>query len=334
MAAARRAADELGTGAGSSRLVTGNHAAYGALESALADWKRAGSCAVFASGFAAATGAIPALAGPGDAVLCDRLNHASLLDGARLSKARLLVYPHGDASALDGLLGRVRSRYRRALIVTDGLFSMDGDLAPLPDLLAAAERHDAWILVDDAHATGTHGETGSGTPEHFGVTGSDRLVQMGTLSKALASVGGFVCGPDPLAEWLVNRARPLVYSTGLPPAAVAAAAAAIGVARADRPGRDRLRALSRRVREGIGSLGLASLPGESAIIPILLGDDRRAMRWAAALVERGCFVPGIRPPTVPAGTARLRVSLMATHTDAHVNRLLEALTALAAREPA
>lgn len=333
MAAARESLETSGTGAGASRLVTGNHAVYAPLESALAGWKRAESCVVFPSGFAAATGTIPALVGEGDVIAADRLNHASLIDGARLSKARLLVYPHADAAGLEALLGRVRGRYRRALVITDGLFSMDGDLAPLPALMGIAERHDAWVLVDDAHATGTHGSTGSGTPEHFGLPPSERLIQMGTLSKALASLGGFVCGPAPLGEWLVNRSRPLVYSTGLPPACVAAALAAVNVARRDPALRERLRVISRRVRAAIASLGLVTFPGESAIVPVLLGDERRAMRWAASLLERGCFVPGIRPPTVPAGTARLRISLMATHTDDQVDRLLRALKELSTGDP-
>ncbi len=329
MAAARGALEALGTGAGASRLITGNHEAYAALEAALADWKGAESCAVFSSGYAAATGTIPALVGPGDAVLADRLNHASLIDGARLSGARLLVYPHADAAALDAVLARARARYRRILIVTDGLFSMDGDLAPLPELLGVAERYDAWVLVDDAHATGTLGATGSGTPEYFGIAGSDRLIQMGTLSKALASVGGFVCGPAELREWLMNRSRTLVFSTGLPAACVAAAAAAVAAARSDPGRRERLRMLAGLVRARVADLGLATLPGESAIIPVILGDETRTMDAAAALLARGCLVPGIRPPTVPAGTARLRISLMATHTDEHVDRLLSALGELA-----
>ncbi len=328
MGAARDAAGDLGTGAGASRLITGNHQAYRALESAVARWKGAETCTVFSSGYAAALGAIPALAGDGDLVLADRLNHASLIDGARLSRARLMVYDHADAAALEGVLGRVRARYRRALIVTDGLFSMDGDLAPLPELLAVAERHDAWLLVDDAHATGVLGATGSGTPEHFGLPPSDRLIQMGTLSKALASVGGFVCGPAPLNEWLVNRARTLVFSTGLPPACLAAASAAVTAAATREGLRERLRVLAGRVRGRIAELGLGTIPGESAVIPVLLGDERRVMDAAAAMLDRGCFVPGIRPPTVPAGTARLRISLMATHTDEHIDRLMAALGAL------
>jgi 8-amino-7-oxononanoate synthase len=313
--------------------MSGNQSGYRRLESALAEWKGTEASLVFSSGFAAAVGTIPALAGPGDAVACDRLAHASLLDGARLSRARLLVYPHADASALDRVLARQRGRFGRVLIVTDGLFSMDGDVCPLPDLLAVAERRDARVLVDDAHATGVLGAGGGGTLEHFGIARSDRIVQMGTLSKALGSVGGFIAGPAVLRDWLVNRARTLVFSTGLPASCLAAALSAIGLARRQAWRRARLRELSIRIRMALRSAGLEVPEGETPVIPVLLGDERRAMRWMEALMARGLYVPGVRPPTVPAGEARLRISLMATHTDDHAARLGEAVAALARQEP-
>ncbi|MEK7477504.1 MAG: 8-amino-7-oxononanoate synthase [Candidatus Coatesbacteria bacterium] len=333
IAAAQEAAGAEGTGTGASRLLSGNQSGYRRLEATLADWKGTESALVFSSGFAAAVGAIPALAGPGDAVACDRLAHASLLDGARLSRARLLVYPHADPAALDRVLARQRRRFRRVLVVTDGLFSMDGDICPLPELIAVAERHDARLLVDDAHATGVLGGGGGGTLEHFGVAGVDRVVQMGTLSKALGSAGGFIAGPDVLREWLVNRARTLVFSTGVPASSLAAAGAAVGLARRQAWRRTRLRELSVRVRGAARAAGLVVPEGDTPVIPVMLGDEHRAMRWMDAMLARGLFVPGVRPPTVPAGGSRLRISLMATHTDEHAGRLVETLAAFAGREP-
>jgi len=334
VAAAQDAAAAGGTGTGASRLLTGNQPGYRRLEAALADWKGTEAAVVFSSGFAAAIGTIPALVGGGDAVLCDRLAHASLVDGARLSRARLLVYPHADPKALGRILAKQRPRYRRALIVTDGLFSMDGDIAPLPDLLAVAERHDSRLLVDDAHATGVLGHGGAGTLEHFALGPSDRIVQMGTLSKALGSVGGFIAGPRVLRDWLVNRARTLVFSTGLPASCLAAALAGVELARRHAWRRARLRELSVRVRAGARAAGLNVADGDTPVIPVVLGDQVRTMRWMDALLGRGLYVPGVRPPTVPAGESRLRISLMATHTDDHVQRLVQALSDLSRREPA
>jgi len=333
IAAAQEAAAAFGAGTGASRLLGGNQPVYAKLEAALADWKRAASALVFSSGYSAALGTIPALVGTGDAVACDRLDHASLLDGARLSRARLLLYPHADARALDRLLARSRRRFRRVLVVTDGLFSMDGDVCPLPELLKTAERHDARVLVDDAHATGVLGAQGGGTLDHFGIDPSDRVVQMGTLSKALGSVGGFVAGPAVLREWLVNRARTLVFSTGLPASCLAAALAATGIARRQAWRRARLRELSVRVRREVRALKFDVPDGDGPVIPVILGDARRTMRWSAALGDHGFFVPGVRPPTVPAGSSRLRISLMATHTDDHAARLVERLAALAREDP-
>ena len=319
-----------GAGAGGSRLTSGNQGAYEALEASLADWKGCESAVVFASGYAAACGTIPALAGEGDAVCADRLNHASLIDGCRLSRAKLLVFPHADAGALDGILARHRAAYGRVLVVTDGVFSMDGDVAPLPELLAVAERHDATVVVDDAHASGVLGDTGAGTAEHFGLDNPERLVQLGTLSKALGSVGGYAVGPAILREWLVNRARTLVYSTALPASCLEAARAAIPIAREAHGPRARLRVLSGKLRSAGRALGYVVPEGGTPIVPLLLGESARAVRWHDRLAAAGSFVPGIRPPTVPLGTARLRVSLMADHTDSQLACLLDGLAVAAA----
>jgi 7-keto-8-aminopelargonate synthetase-like enzyme len=215
------------------------------------------------------------------------------------------------------------------LIVTDGLFSMDGDVAPLRRLLEMANEHEAWLLVDDAHGTGVLGDNGSGAFEHCGVIPAGPVIQMGTLSKALGSVGGFIAGPQVLADYLVNRSRTLIYSTGLPASAVAAALAALTVARREPWRRTRLAAAAEMVRRRLRELGLRVLDGPGPIVPVLLGESGKAMRWMDALMDGGCFVPGVRPPTVPEGEARLRVSLMATHTDEHVERLLGAFERLA-----
>ncbi len=333
IAAAREATAQYGAGAGASRLICGNHALYQRLEQALASLKGTEYALVFSTGYMANLGTIQAIVGEGDAVASDRLNHASLIDACRLSRARLLIYPHGDTDRLADMLDKYRPKYRRMLIVTDGLFSMDGDVAPLRSLMQLAERHDAWLLVDDAHGTGVLGAEGRGSFEYFCLTPTDNVIQMGTLSKALGSVGGFIAGPAVLRDFLVNRSRMLIYSTGLPAGPQAAALAALGVARRDPWRRQRLKEIAGQVRRSLRELGLTVLDGDGPIIPVILGDNLRAMRWMEALMERGCFVPGVRPPTVPEGEARLRISVMATHTDVHIDQLVGACASIAREEP-
>ncbi len=321
--AAAAAALERAVGSGGSPLICGYGGEAAALERELAAWKGAEAALLFPSGFQANVSLLPALAGPGDAVFLDRLCHASLVDGARLSRAELYVYRHADPEHLEGLLRRRRSRHRRALVVTDGVFSMDGDLAPLPALAEVGERHGAWLVVDDAHGTGVLGPDGAGTAAHQGVRGRVPA-QMGTLSKALGAQGGFVAGSRTLVEHLVNRARGYVFSTGLAPALAAAARAALAVARRESWRRERALALAARLRSTLRGLGYRVPEGETPIIPVLVGDPAAAVALAAALREQGVYAPAVRPPAVPPGTARLRLSVSAAHADGDLEEAVAA----------
>lgn len=308
-------------GAGASRLITGNHSAYETLEHALADFKKMEAALVFTSGYAAALGTIPALVGPADFIVMDKLCHASLVDGARLSGATLRVYPHRNLKRCEELLALCRAKAGdggNVLLVTESVFSMDGDLAPLAELAALKRKCGAWLMVDEAHATGVFGTNGRSGAEHFGVE-SDVDVSMGTLSKALGCVGGFICGSREMKELLVNRARSLIYSTGLPAPLCAAATEAIHVAREQPDLRARLWENVRLLSEKLGVRAV------SPIVPILVGDERRCLEIAARLREDGFLTPAIRYPTVARGKARLRISLSAAHTPEDILRLAEAL---------
>lgn len=325
-AAAAAAAAEEGWGSGASPLISGRSQAHARLEEALARFEQTEAALVFASGFAANSGTIAALVGPGDVVFTDRKNHASLLDGCRLSRADVRAYPHGDWQRLDQLLARSRAAGRR-LIVTDSLFSMDGDLAPIVELADVAERHGAILLIDEAHATGVFGQLGRGVAEHLGVL--DRVhVRVGTLSKALGSAGGFVAGRRSLVEWLVNRARSYVFSTAGPAAAVAAASAALEIVAGEPHRRQVVLARAEELRAELVGRGWDIGGSESQIIPLIVGQPDRAVRLAAGLRGRGLFVPAVRPPTVPDGEACLRISLSFAHTPEMIARLLEALSEL------
>lgn len=322
-AAMAEVARHVGAGAGGSRLTTGERAAHRMLERELAELKQAEAALLFPSGYQAALGTVPALVERGDLVLSDALNHACLIDACRLSRAEVRVYRHRDAEHAAGLLAD-RGRFRRALLVTDGVFSMDGDLAPLPELCDLCESADTWLMVDDAHGTGVLGARGSGTAEHLGAAGRVP-VQMGTLSKALGTQGGFIAGSRELIEWLRNRARTFVYSTAVAPPLAAAALAALAVVQEEPERRRHLASLSRRLRSGLRSLRLAADAGETPVVPVIAGESAAAIALAAALEARGFRVPAIRPPTVPSGAARLRISLSAAHTAADVDALLAAL---------
>ena len=321
--AAARAARRYGCGAGASPLVSGHLPPLRALERALARWEGTEAALVFASGFAANLAVVSSLAGRNDAVFSDELNHASLIDGCRLARARVHVYRHADAGHLADLLRREGPRARRRLIVSDSVFSMDGDFAPLPALYDLARRHAALLLLDEAHATGVLGQRGRGATELFPPPpdlSPERIVKVGTLSKALGAQGGFVCGPRQLVTWLVNVARPYVFSTALAPPAAAAARAAVAIVEAEPERRRHLLALSALMRRRLGMSGPAC-----PVLPVVVGDARAAVRLSARLEEHGLLVPAIRPPSVPDGTARLRVSLTAGHTEDDVTRLVEAL---------
>ncbi len=321
VAAACDATRRWGCGAGASRLIAGHLELHAGVEAQLAAFKGTEAALLFPSGYQANLGAITALVGRGDHVFSDALNHASIIDGCRLSRATVHVYPHRDVRALEALLAATPPGGRR-LIVTDSVFSMDGDRAPLHDLVALARVYHTSLFLDEAHATGVLGARGAGLAEAEGL-GAEVAVQMGTLGKALGGAGAYVAGSRALVDLVANRARSFVYTTGLAPAAVAAAGAALRIVAAEPQRRAALHRNAERLRGGLASLGLR-VDGDTHIIPVLLGDNARAMRLAAALLQRGVLAQAIRPPTVPPGTARLRVTPMATHTDAHIERALTA----------
>ena len=319
-------ARQWGTGAGASRLVCGDYLPHQALEQELARFEGTESAVLFNSGYAANCGLVPAFAGPEDAVLSDALNHASLVDGCRLSRARTEVYPHADVAALEAALRRARQKgARRVLVATDTVFSMDGDLAPLGQIAEACERHGALLVADEAHATGVLGPRGAGLVAQLGLGGRVDL-RMGTLSKAAGAFGAYVAATRACCELLVNRARPLIFSTGLPPAVPHAALTALRILEGEEGDalRGRLRRNVERFAVGLRALGL---PAEAAtpIFPVVLGTPEAALSASAQLRRRGLLVKPIRPPTVPAGSSRLRIALTAAHTDAHLDLLLSAL---------
>ena len=325
-AAAREAIDQWGCGAGASRLITGHTDLHADVEHRLAAFKGTEAALLFPSGYQANLGAIGALMRAGDHIYSDALNHASIIDGCRLARAAVHVFPHRDAAALDAALRNAPAGGRR-LIVTDSVFSMDGDRTPLADLAEVAERHDAILMVDEAHATGILGERGAGLAEECALT--HRIdVHMGTLGKALGGAGAYLAGSRALIDLIVNRARSFVFTTGLAPAAVAAAGAAIAVVQREPERRRRVLAHAEKLRRGLRAMGLDA-GGDTHIVPVLLGDNRATLAFAAALLEHGVLVHPIRPPTVPAGTARLRVTPMATHTDAQLDQALEAFASAA-----
>jgi len=320
--AARNALDDGGAGATASRLVVGNHAAYDALEAALADLKGTEAACVFGSGYHANVGVVPALAAEPDLVVLDRLAHACLHAGAHLTRAEVATFAHDDPHDLEKILARRRRHRRHVLVLTEGVFSMDGDAANLPALVEVCERYDAWLLVDDAHATGVLGE-GSGSARAARL-GPERVpLQIGTLSKALGGYGGFLASSRAVIDLMVTRSRTLIYSTGLPPSVVAAARAALAVSR-DEPWR-RARVV-RSARRFAARLGLPE--PAAAIVPVPVGESRAALELQKRLAERGLWVPAMRPPTVPRGTSRLRVSFSAIHSDDDVAALEDAFVEL------
>lgn len=318
-----RAAMDYGTGTGASRLVSGSMALHAEFESRLASFKGAERALLFNAGYAANTGILQGLMGPDDVIFSDSLNHASIIDGCRLSRARTVVYPHGDIDALKSLLARESpQRQGQWLIVTDGVFSMDGDLAPLPDLVRLKQQYDCLLMVDDAHGTGVLGEGGKGTAEHFGCL-ADIDLHMGTLGKALGGFGAFVAGPEVLIQTLVNRARSFIFSTSLPSGVVAAGMAALDIVGSEegRVLRQRLQKLRNLFTRKLAETLPVDVDGVAPIIPVMTADPEPTMRASSWLQSQGVFVQGIRPPTVPEGGCRLRATLMASH---HTDDLLRA----------
>jgi 8-amino-7-oxononanoate synthase len=319
-----------GVGARASHLITGHQSEHAALEEELADFTGRERALLFSTGYMANLGLASALVNKGGTVFGDRLNHASLIDAGRMARALLHHYPHGDAAALERQLAALDSG--PALVLTDGVFSMDGDLAPLPALAAACARHGAFLAVDDAHGLGVLGAGGRGSLEHFGLTAREVPALVGTLGKAFGSFGAFVAGDEDLIETLIQRARTYIYTTALPAAVAAATRAALAVSIAESWRRTRVLALTRRFRELAASAGLPLADSMTPIQPILLGRADAAVAASRALLERGFFVAAIRPPTVPDGTSRLRVALSAAHRDADIESLIASLTEIVSPE--
>ena len=316
--AACAALERYGSGSGASRLVSGNTELHEELERRIAAFKGSESAILFNSGYAANTGVIPAVAGEGDLVLSDRLNHASIIDGCRLSRARTEVFRHRDMDHLETLL-RSNTTAPRKLIVTDGVFSMDGDIAPLPDLVTLAERYHAILMVDDAHATGVLGKQGRGTAEHFGLEGRVHI-QMGTLGKALGSFGAYVTGARDVVRYLLNTCRSYMFSTSLPAAVCAASIAALDVVVSEPWRREKLWDNRNRLAHGLAFLGVSTAPSATPILPLLVGSSDQALRASQEAFTQGIFATAIRPPTVPDGSARLRATVMATHSEEDIDQ--------------
>ena len=322
IAAFRDAADQVGVGSGASHLVCGHSRYHHQLEEALAEFTGRARALLFSTGYMANLGVVSALVGRGDAVFQDRLNHASLLDAGLSSGARFRRYQHNDSDHLVDLLADTEAR--RKLVVTDGVFSMDGDQAPLASLCRVAEQEQAWVMVDDAHGFGVLGEQGRGTVSAQQV--ADRVpVLMGTLGKAFGTFGAFVAGSDELIETLIQFARPYIYTTALPPAVAAASLESLRHLRADNWRREKLAALIARFRHGAKQLGYQLMDSQTPIQPIMIGEDSDALALSTRLREKGFLISAIRPPTVPEGTARLRVTLSAAHEEQDVDQLLEAM---------
>jgi 8-amino-7-oxononanoate synthase len=319
--AAKVAIDRYGCGSGASRLISGNMTLHEELESKIAQLKETEAALVFNSGFQANTGIIPVLVGEGDVILSDALNHASIIDGCRLARATIVVYRHCDLNELERGLKNSLPNCRK-LIVTESLFSMDGDEAPLADIVSLAERHGAMVMVDEAHATGVYEPNGAGIVAKLGL--SERvLVQMGTLGKALGGFGAYVAGSKALRELLINRCRSFIFTTSLPPAVMAMSIAAIDLIQREPERRQALRNNCQLLRGGLESLGYSLGTSRSQILPLMIGDATRCMKLSEDLLQRGIFAQGIRPPTVPAGTSRLRITLMATHAREQIDEALK-----------
>jgi 8-amino-7-oxononanoate synthase len=319
-----RAARDYGCAAGGSRLITGNLSLHEALESELADFFGTESALAFNTGYMANVGVIPALTDEGDVVVSDALNHASIVDGCRLSRAAVRVFEHGNPDALDQVLREAAPRHRRVLVALDGVYSMDGDMAPLDAMVPVAKRHGAMVLVDDAHGTGTLGPNGRGTQELLGV--ADEIdVLMGTLGKSLGSFGAFIAGSSSLRDLLINTARSFIFSCALAPPQVEASRAALRLVAREPWRREQLQANAAHLRRRLADRGIDTDPSSTHIVPVLIGDNARTMAVCERLLERGFYAQGIRHPSVPRGTARLRITPMATHPIAAVDALAEAV---------
>ncbi|MCH2602840.1 MAG: 8-amino-7-oxononanoate synthase [Pedosphaera sp.] len=324
--AAQAGVETLGAGAGSARLISGSQTIAHELEAALAAFKRTEAALIFSSGYASALGAIPALTGQDDVVIIDKLVHASLVDAARLSGAKLRVFKHNDLAELETILQWASGREGNTLVITESVFSMDGDLAPVRDLVQLKNRYGAWLMLDEAHATGLYGEDRRGIAEEMGVADGVE-VQLGTLGKALGAAGGYICGSQALIDLLVNRARSFIFSTAPVPAQLAAAKRGVELVQSNEGEalRTRLWANVDALKNGLIQQGWKLPVVRSAILPLMIGDEREALALAERLREAGVWVPAVRYPTVARGAARLRVTVSAAHQPKHLDALLEAL---------
>ncbi len=321
------AAKDFGVGSGASHLISGHSSAHHVLEEELAAFTGRERALLFSTGYMANLGVINALAGRGDAVFEDRLNHASLLDGALLSAAKLLRYRHNDTEHLQRQLDNTVARHK--LIAVDGVFSMDGDFAALPALARCAQKNAAWLMVDDAHGLGCMGENGGGSGEHFHLAPEDIPILVGTLGKAFGTFGAFVAGSDALVETLIQFARPYIYTTAMPPAVAAATRVSLRLIQGEPERRSHLQQLIKMFRAGCELIDVGLMPSDTPIQPLLIGDSQRALDLARQLEAKGFWVSAIRPPTVPRGSARLRVTLSAAHSQQQVQSLLAALAEVA-----
>lgn len=320
--AAQEAVEKYGTGSGGSRLVSGSTDLHRNLEERISKFKKTEAAILFSTGYLANVGTISSLVGPGDVIYSDELNHASIIDGCRLSKAEIKIYRHCDIDHLKQLLSKDNVKSRK-LIVTDTVFSMDGDLVPLPGIVELAEKYDCMLMIDEAHATGVLGKRGSGATEYYGV--EDRVhVVMGTLSKAVGSLGGYIAGSQKLIEFARNRVRSYIFDTSLPASSLGASLAAIDIIEFEPERREHLWRLIKKFKLGLEKIGLTVLPSYSAVIPVLIGDAKPALEFSLRLRENGVYTPAVRPPSVPPGKCRIRATLMAKHTEDHIERALNA----------
>ena len=324
VAAVKAAVELYGWGAGASRLVSGNMTLHETLENEISKFKKKDAAIVFPTGYMANLGVITSLVSNGDLVICDKLNHASIIDGCRLSGADFRVYAHCNMEKLENILKK-SAKYNCKLIVTDSVFSMDGDLAPLPDLVKIAAKYNAMLMVDEAHGTGVFGENGRGVVEHYNLS-NEVYVVMGTLSKAIGSLGGYVSGDSDLISYLRNKARSFMYTTALPPAVCAASIAGIKLIQEDPSMRVSLWNNVCFIKDKLNSLNINTISSESQIIPILIGDAKKAVKVSKLLYENGILIPAIRPPTVPANSSRLRMTVMSSHTKQNLERLSQTLS--------
>jgi glycine C-acetyltransferase len=322
------AAKKYGAGSGAVRTISGTMGIHMQLEERIADFKRTEACVVFQSGFAANAGTVSAILTPEDHIISDALNHASIIDGCRLSKAKIHVFPHKDTARAAGILQELEGAGGHKLLITDGVFSMDGDIGPLPALVELAERHDAIMMIDDAHSSGVLGRNGRGTVDHFGLHGRVD-VQVGTLSKAIGVLGGYVCGSRDLIEFLYHRARPFLFSTSHPPAVAAACLAAFDILENEPERIEKLWENTRYFKSALGNAGFDTGASETPITPIIVGEAKTAHAFSAALFENGLLATGIGFPTVPEGKARIRTIVTATHTKDMLDRASEILTTVA-----